>query len=82
MLRDEDAWFKSFQTMLDYSEKNYWYLAYLKPFSKSLVRFINWEEAMFSATFVSYLKINFQSIFKFDLLFSIANILIIFSYIV
>ena len=59
MLRDnEDAWFKSFKTMIEYSEAKYWYVRYMIPFSKSLQRFLNWENAMFAATLVSYQQIT------------------------
>ena len=54
MDRDKDAWFNSFKTMLEYSTTTYWYIKYIKCFSKSLRRFLNWEEAMFSAAFVSF----------------------------
>ena len=55
MVRDnEDAWFKSFKTMMEYSEKQYGFLKYLRPLSKSLQRFLTWENAMFAATLVSY----------------------------
>ena len=62
MVRDnEDAWFKSFKTMMEYSEAKYWYIKYMIPFSKSLQRFLNWENAMFAATFVSCLEIIVQN---------------------
>ena len=62
MLRDnEDAWFESFKTMMDYSEKQYGFLKYLRPLSKSLQRFLTWENAMFAATLVSCQQIIFTA---------------------
>jgi len=66
MLRDEDAWYKSFKGMCDYAAKKYWYMGGFKYISPSFYRFMKLQDLNFEMTVGSFVpnKIIWQKYFK------------------
>ncbi|CAK8689430.1 unnamed protein product [Clavelina lepadiformis] len=51
-LRDEDDWFQSFKSMIDWANKKYWPIHYLRYISPTLNRMLNWQVWLFTTTVV------------------------------
>ncbi|XP_076811980.1 uncharacterized protein LOC143458954 [Clavelina lepadiformis] len=49
-LRDEDDWFQSFKSMIDWANNKYWPIHYLRYISPTLNRMLNWQVWLFTTT--------------------------------